>query len=54
MGSIRLRPKRCMFCRALPLPLALSGAGAAAVEFSVVMMFLVSKKAVLVRGCLIQ
>jgi hypothetical protein len=51
---MRLRPKRCMFCRALPLPFALPGAGAPAVGFSVVMMFLVSKKVVLVRGCLIQ
>ena len=47
---MRLRPKRCMFCSALPLPLAFPGAGAAngpapadADGFSVDMLFLVSK-----------
>jgi hypothetical protein len=60
IGSIRLRPKRCMFWRALPLPLVFPGAGAAsgtaaeAEEFSVVIIFLVSKKAGLVRGSGIQ
>jgi hypothetical protein len=57
---MRLRPKRCMFCSALPLPLAFRGAGAAngaapagAEGFSVALLFLVSKGA-LVRGCGIQ